>query len=211
MTAIQLGLSREISSTGLFTGLPAQRCRPVLQDGSIEPAKIIPVAPFTGLLGVPALAVETGAHSCRTTTIRKSTFTSRGTPKKAPRSWSQKSKPSSTTICGRCINTPGVFIHEIGGIETHVHLCISVAPTILISDFIGQLKGASSHDVNQKLSQKAFEWQAGYGVVSFGTRDLEWVKDYVRNQRERHKCGQIEDRLERIIAIETEPKPDAPQ
>lgn len=105
---------------------------------------------------------------------------------------------------GRCINTPGVYIYEIGGIETHVHLCLSIAPTILISDFIGQLKGASSHEVNHKLSHKALEWQAGYGVVSFGTRDLEWVKKYVRNQREHHAQGKIHDRLERITAMETE-------
>jgi len=84
---------------------------------------------------------------------------------------------------GRCINTPGVYIHEIGGIETHVHLCLSIPPTIMISDFIGQLKGASSHDVNQKLGHKAVEWQTGYGVVSFGTRDLNWVKDYVQPAR----------------------------
>jgi putative transposase len=106
-------------------------------------------------------------------------------------------------IRGRCIDTPGVFIHEIGGIETHVHLCISIPPTLLVSDFVGQLKGASSHEVNQKLSHKALEWQAGYGVVSFGTRDLPWVKDYVRNQRERHACGDVEDRLERITALDT--------
>ncbi|MCP9494378.1 MAG: hypothetical protein MSG64_07985 [Pyrinomonadaceae bacterium MAG19_C2-C3] len=36
-----------------------------------------------------------------------------------------------------------------------------------------------------------------YGVVSFGTKDLEWVKQYVRNQKEHHACGQIYERLER--------------
>jgi putative transposase len=107
-------------------------------------------------------------------------------------------------IRGRCINTPGVFVHEIGGIETHVHLCITVSPTIPISEFIGQLKGASAHEANQKLGihGKVVEWQAGYGVVSFGTKDLEWVRSYIRNQRERHATGQIEDRLERITALE---------
>jgi REP-associated tyrosine transposase len=105
---------------------------------------------------------------------------------------------------GRCINTPGVFIHEIGGIETHVHLCLSVAPTVLISEFIGQLKGASSHEANQKLGShgKVLEWQAGYGVVSFGTKDLAWVQTYVRDQRQRHARGAIEDRLERITTLE---------
>ena len=104
---------------------------------------------------------------------------------------------------GKCINTSGVFIHELGGIETHVHLCVSMVPTILISDFVGQLKGASSHEANQKVGYKALEWQTGYGVVSFGTADLDWVKDYVRNQRERHARGKIEDRLERITDVET--------
>ena len=105
---------------------------------------------------------------------------------------------------GRCINTPGVYVHEVGGIETHVHLCVSVAPTLGISEFIGQLKGSSSHEVNKMLGGggKVLEWQTGYGVVSFGTKNLEWVKDYVRNQRERHGGNRILDRLERITTLE---------
>ena len=103
---------------------------------------------------------------------------------------------------GRCINTPDVYIHEIGGIETHVHLCVSVPPTLLISEWIGQIKGASSHEANEKMGRKLLDWQSGYGVVSFGTRDLEWVKEYVRTQRERHGHGSIEERLERITQCE---------
>jgi putative transposase len=101
---------------------------------------------------------------------------------------------------GRCINTPGIYVHEIGGIETHTHLCVSIAPTILISDFISQLKGSSSHEANLKMGFKALDWQTGYGVVSFGTADLKWVKDYVKNQRERHARGRVEERLEKITA-----------
>jgi putative transposase len=108
------------------------------------------------------------------------------------------------SVRGKCINTPGVYIHEIGGIETHVHVCLSVAPTVHIAEFIGQLKGASSHEVNSKLGdgRKLLEWQSGYGVVSFGTRDLEWVKEYIRNQRQHHAQGTIQDRLERIAPAE---------
>jgi putative transposase len=77
-------------------------------------------------------------------------------------------------------------------------LCVSVAPTILISDFVSQLKGSSSHEANQKMGHKVLDWQTGYGVVSFGTKDLEWVREYVKNQRERHARGNVVDRLERI-------------
>ena len=98
---------------------------------------------------------------------------------------------------GRCINTPGVYIHEIGGTETHVHVCVSVLPTVTISDFIGALKGSSSHDANQKMG-KVLQWQTGYGVVSFGTGDLKWVRDYVANQKQHHANKRTVDRLERI-------------
>ncbi|HVT28128.1 MAG TPA: IS200/IS605 family transposase [Lacipirellulaceae bacterium] len=104
----------------------------------------------------------------------------------------------------RIIETPGAFLHEIGGIETHVHLAVAVPPTLLVSEFIGKLKGGSSHDVNQAMAlrQKALEWQTGYGVVSFGTRDLPWVVDYIRNQREHHVRGTTHERLERITQDE---------
>jgi REP element-mobilizing transposase RayT len=104
---------------------------------------------------------------------------------------------------GKCIDTPGVYVHAVGGIETHVHLALSVPPTITISEFVGQLKGSSSHDANQRLGHKVLEWQTGYGVVSFGTKDQPWVVDYVRNQRDRHSRGQVEDRLERITERES--------
>jgi putative transposase len=103
----------------------------------------------------------------------------------------------------KIVNTPGTFLHEIGGTETHVHVAVVVPPTLLISDFIGQLKGASSHEVNEQLGHhgKVLQWQVGYGVVSFGTRELDWVKEYIRNQREHHAQGRVHDRLERIVQL----------
>jgi putative transposase len=104
----------------------------------------------------------------------------------------------------RIMDSPGAFFHEIGGIETHVHVVVAVPPTLLISEFIGKLKGGTSHDVNQAAGRhaKVLEWQNGYGVVSFGTRDLPWVVEYVRNQREHHARGTTQKRLERITQDE---------
>ena len=106
----------------------------------------------------------------------------------------------------RLINTPGAYVHEIGGTETHVHVVVSIAPTMLISELVGQLKGSSSHEVNQKLGlgRKLLEWQGGYGVVTFGSKDLEWVKEYVRNQRQHHAQGTVSERLERITSEDAE-------
>jgi putative transposase len=102
----------------------------------------------------------------------------------------------------RLVETPGVFVHEIGGTETHVHVAMTVAPTILISDLIGKLKGGTSHHLNQEFAgnHKVLEWQAGYGVVSFGTKDLEWVLAYIRDQKLHHARGAVFERLERICS-----------
>ena len=72
----------------------------------------------------------------------------------------------------RIVTTPGVFVHEIGGTDTHIHIALTIPPTLTISEFVGQIKGATSHEVNEQfaLRGKVLQWQAGYGVVSFGTR-----------------------------------------
>ena len=100
----------------------------------------------------------------------------------------------------RVIDTRGVLFHEIGGTEDHIHLVISISATVLISDLIGKLKGSSSYYINHEIAnRKLLEWQDGYGVVSFGTKDLEWVTKYVRDQKEHHKQGTTFKRMERIF------------
>jgi putative transposase len=93
----------------------------------------------------------------------------------------------------RVVETAGAYFHAVGGIDDHVHLAVSVKPTIGLDNWIGQLKGASSHEFG-----KALQWQSGYGIVSFGTQDLKWVVNYVLNQKDHHARGNIYDRLERI-------------
>ena len=71
------------------------------------------------------------------------------------------------------LKTEGLIFHEVGGAETHVQIAVTIPSTLTISEWIGKLKGASSHHVNHELvNRKLLDWQRGYGVVSFGTKDL---------------------------------------
>ena len=85
--------------------------------------------------------------------------------------------PLHQYLKNRIVQTPGIYFHAIGGIETHIHISASVEPSIHIDEWIGQLKGASSHEFG-----KALQWQIGCGVVSFATRDLPWVVKYIHSQ-----------------------------
>jgi putative transposase len=94
--------------------------------------------------------------------------------------------------------TKNVFFHAVGGIENHVHLAATIPPSLLISEWIGKLKGGSSFYINHKIAnRKVLDWQRGYGVVSFGTKDLPWVIEYVKKQKEHHARGTTNERLER--------------
>jgi REP-associated tyrosine transposase len=94
--------------------------------------------------------------------------------------------------------TKNVFFHAVGGIENHVHLAATIPPSLLISEWIGKLKGGSSFYINHKIAnRKLLDWQRGYGVVSFGTKDLPWVIEYVKKQKEHHARGTTNERLER--------------
>jgi putative transposase len=98
----------------------------------------------------------------------------------------------------RCRKTDGVYFHAIGGTETHIHLAINIEPQVCISDLVGNLKGGCSFDVNQQKRFKALEWQRGFGVVSFGKKQLPWVKEYIAHQKEHHATGTTHLRLEKV-------------
>ena len=90
----------------------------------------------------------------------------------------------------------GIHFVKIGGTETHIHLVFQMEPFADLSDFIGKVKGSSSHEINKEFGSETIKWQRGYGIVSFAKKNLKAVVRYVENQKEHHKKGTINDILE---------------
>ena len=111
-------------------------------------------------------------------------------------------QPLRKYLTHRALETPEAMVHAIGGIEDHVHLAVSLPPTVQLAQWIGDIKGASSHEINQTYGRGTLAWQTGYGIVSFGRADLPWVVDYVKHQRENHTAERAQDRLERITHMD---------
>lgn len=101
-------------------------------------------------------------------------------------------------LTDRCHQTKGVYLHAINGTPTHVHLAMNIEPQVTISELVGELKGSSSHEVNQQKRMKRLEWQRGFGVVSFGKRHLGWVQEYIARQKEHHANRKTQVRLEKV-------------
>ena len=85
----------------------------------------------------------------------------------------------------------------------HVHLLVRLRPTTLISEFIGQVKGATSYRVNKEIHPRfKLSWQEGYGVVSLRREECEKVSRYIDNQESHHRRGRLSEILETIDVME---------
>ena len=90
----------------------------------------------------------------------------------------------------------------IGGSETHVHLIFQMEPFVNLSEIIGKLKGSSSIEMNTLHGKNSLKWQRGYGIVSFDTKNLSSVRQYVENQKEHHSKGTVKKLLEEFTRFE---------
>ncbi len=81
----------------------------------------------------------------------------------------------------------GCKLHAIGGIEDHIHIVVEMSPSINIAEFIGKIKGSSSHYLNKEISiTKDFKWQAGYAALTISENNLFSIVNYVKKQKQHH-------------------------
>jgi putative transposase len=85
-------------------------------------------------------------------------------------------------------------LHALGIMPDHLHLAVSIPPSVAIADFVRAVKSKSSFEINQVYrpnSLTQFGWQAEYGVLSFGKRALADVVAYVTNQAAHHAANNL--------------------
>ena len=92
----------------------------------------------------------------------------------------------------------GAEVIAIGGICDHVHVLVRFPTTISIAEFVGKVKGASSHFITHVLrSAEPFRWQGGYGAFTVSKRNVPAVRAYVLNQEAHHRDRTAHAALER--------------
>ncbi len=88
----------------------------------------------------------------------------------------------------------------IGGVEDHVHLLARQSRTLSQSDWVKELKRVSSIWIKEReLALADFAWQAGYGVFSVSTSNLEAVEHYIATQEEHHKKVTFQDEFRAFL------------
>lgn len=70
----------------------------------------------------------------------------------------------------------------------HVHILVSMNPTLAVSDLVRDIKAGSSKFINEKRWVNGkFNWQEGYGAFSYSKSSVDSVVKYILNQEEHHK------------------------
>lgn len=74
----------------------------------------------------------------------------------------------------------------INGMPEHIHLLVSLPPTVSISDAMQFLKANSSRWMRERFNIE-FSWQIGYCAFSVSRSQVDAVVKYIQNQEEHHK------------------------
>jgi putative transposase len=77
---------------------------------------------------------------------------------------------------GGCARTIGAVAEEVGGVDDHVHLMLSLRPALRLSDVLREIKSASSAWVHDEIGEKLFAWQQGYSAFSVSASQVERVR-----------------------------------
>ena len=78
-------------------------------------------------------------------------------------------------------------VRIINGMPDHVHCLFLLSPKKSVADIIKQLKGSSSHFINQSsLTEERFSWQTGYACFSVSRSVVEKTFKYIQNQKKHH-------------------------
>jgi REP-associated tyrosine transposase len=89
------------------------------------------------------------------------------------------------------------IVHALNSMPDHVHLLVTIPPTIALAEFMRQVKGSSSHLASHLPSaQDPFAWQSEYGVLSISESHLPAVVRYVECQQQHHADQSLDQRLE---------------
>jgi len=91
----------------------------------------------------------------------------------------------------------GCTLLALNSVPDHLHILVRMPSTVTVAELVKQLKGVSSHFVNEVLKpEPPFKWQGFYGAFSVSRWDVERIVGYIQRQKEHHEVGALIVELE---------------
>jgi len=89
---------------------------------------------------------------------------------------------------------------EIGGVEDHVHILLSLPASMSVSKALQLIKGGPSKWVHETFpEQRLFGWQEKYGAFSVSVSQLDTVTKYIQAQAEHHRKATFQEEFVALL------------
>jgi len=93
-------------------------------------------------------------------------------------------------------------VRIINGMPDHIHCLFLLIPKRSIAEVIKQIKGGSSHFINQNnLITEKFAWQTGYAAYSVSESIVDKVFQYIKNQKQHHTKKTFQQEYDAFLKI----------
>lgn len=96
----------------------------------------------------------------------------------------------------------GCPVRIINGMPDHIHSLFLLNPKKALTDVIKQVKGSTSHWINQKdVIPEKFSWQTGCASYSVSESVREKVFRYIENQKEHHRQKSFQEEYDEFMRL----------
>lgn len=104
----------------------------------------------------------------------------------------------------------GMVALEVGGVEDHVHILLSVSATLPVAKAMQLIKSGSSKWIHDTFpSLREFARQQGYGAFSVGIAQVDRTRNYIQGQSAHHRTVTFEEEFVQFLerhGIEFDPR-----
>ncbi len=90
-------------------------------------------------------------------------------------------------------------VFAVNGTLDHIHVAVSIPPKLSPAEWVKNVKGFTTHEANTRFPNlpDRFRWQSGYGLITISPRHLEYVVNYVNQQKQHHATSTLNPNFER--------------
>ena len=90
--------------------------------------------------------------------------------------------------------------YRTNGVEDHLHIFSDLHPTVSLSDYVKDIKVATSLWMKANGNFPKFEaWQEGYGAFTYSIREKDMIINYIKTQKEHHKKQTFYDEFKGLL------------
>jgi len=89
----------------------------------------------------------------------------------------------------------------VGGTADHLHLLLSVPPSVAVAAVVDEVKTRLCQWVRSRGERYAeFAWQTGYGAFSIGQSQREALAQYIADQKQHHARSDFQDEFRTLLS-----------